>query len=40
LGTLGPVVKSAVPKLKSLVDHSDGGVGAAAKWAIEQIEKP
>lgn len=39
LGTLGPVAKSAVPKLKTLVDHNNGAVGAAAKWAIEQIEK-
>jgi HEAT repeat protein len=40
LGTLGPVVKSAVPKLKSLVDHSNSAVSTAAHWAVEQIEKP
>jgi HEAT repeat protein len=40
LGTLGATAKSALPKLKSQVDHNNGGVSAATKWAIEQIEKP
>ncbi|HEX4142021.1 MAG TPA: HEAT repeat domain-containing protein [Pirellulales bacterium] len=38
LGALGPVANSALPKLQSLVDHNNGAVGAAARWAIGQIE--
>ncbi len=32
--------RAALPKVKALFDHSNGGVSAAAKWAAEQIEKP
>ena len=39
-GALGKPAKSALPKLKSLVDHGNGAVSAAAKWAGQQIEKP
>jgi HEAT repeat protein len=40
LGALGKAAKSAVPKLKSLIEHGNRQVSAAAQWALDQIEQP
>ncbi len=40
LGALGKAAKSAMPKLKLLVDHGNRQVSAAARWALEQIDQP